>query len=158
MFPDSRDGASADRERAPERASITRVLLLGEVLLHREALARALDAYDDIALIGSVADVHAALILAAEGMPDVMIVDSPSDAVRRRGRKGRVEAEVIHLGEVGGLLRLAKLLRTPFSKTPFSNCRRIRHSHTGVEAMFTLHTVYSLLPRRHEASRPAGGR
>jgi DNA-binding NarL/FixJ family response regulator len=79
--------------------------LLCEVLCHREALARALHAYHDIALIGSVANVHAALILAEEQSPDVLIVDSPSDAVARTLAAHSLECEVVFIGAVGECYR-----------------------------------------------------
>jgi two-component system nitrate/nitrite response regulator NarL len=82
VFPDSLE-SRADVGRASTTGGCTSVILLGEVLCHREALARALRAYDDIALIGAVADVHAALVLAEENRADVLIVDSASDAVAR---------------------------------------------------------------------------
>src|SRR6476661_3321257 len=80
VFPASGGGVSLDRASARD-TSASHVVLLGEVLFHRDALARALHEYDDIVLVGSVADVHAALILAEERSADVLLVDSPSDAV-----------------------------------------------------------------------------
>jgi two-component system response regulator DesR len=79
--------------------------LLGEVLFHRDALARALHEYDDIVLVGSVADVHAALILAEERSADVLLVDSPSDAVAQALAAHPVECKVVFIGAVGECCR-----------------------------------------------------
>lgn len=81
--------------------SVSRVILLGEVLFHREALARSFGAFGDVALIGSVADVHAALILAAESRPDVLVVDSPSDAVVHELTAHPLDCKIVFIGPVG---------------------------------------------------------
>jgi DNA-binding NarL/FixJ family response regulator len=97
-FPESHDAVPTGR--LPSRA-----LLLGEVLFHREALARALHAFADIALIGSVADVHAAIVLAEERSPDVLIVDSPSDAVARTLAAHPLDCKIVFIGAVGEYCR-----------------------------------------------------
>jgi DNA-binding NarL/FixJ family response regulator len=99
--PDSPGGDPAKRSVDRLDASVVRVILLGEVLFHREALTRALHAYDDITIVGSVADVHAALILAEEKRPHLLIVDSPSDAVARALAAYAVRCKVVFIGAVG---------------------------------------------------------
>jgi DNA-binding NarL/FixJ family response regulator len=89
-FPDSHGGV--------RDALASRVILLGEVLFHREALARALAAHDDVTLIGSVADVHAALILAEERGPDVLLVDSPSHAIAQVLAAHPLECQIVVIG------------------------------------------------------------
>jgi DNA-binding NarL/FixJ family response regulator len=76
-------------------------MLLGEVLFHREALARALRAYDDIAVVGSVADVDAALILADHARPDILIVDSPSDSVAQALATRPLPCKLVLIGPIG---------------------------------------------------------
>jgi len=100
VFPDSRRGVPVESASARDM-SASRVVLLGEVLFHREALARALRAYDDIVLVGSVADVHSALILAEERTADVLIVDSPSDAIAQALVAHPLECNVVFIGAVG---------------------------------------------------------
>src|SRR5262249_24594562 len=108
-FPDSW-GSSTDRPRAgngePDRASArdpsaSRVILVGEVLFHREALARALRAHDDVVLIGAVADGHAALNLAQERGPDVLIVDSPSDTIAQTLDAHPLDCKIVFIGALG---------------------------------------------------------
>jgi len=100
-------GAGSDRAdgviAVPE--SIGRVVLLGEVLFHREALARALDAYADIAVIGSVADVHAALLVVEESSADALVVDSPSDDVARALSAHAPACKIVFIGSVGDCCR-----------------------------------------------------
>jgi DNA-binding NarL/FixJ family response regulator len=91
-----------DRDQAATRDAVaSRVMLLGEVLFHREALARALRAYDDVAVVGSVADVHAALMLADDERPDILIVDSPSDDVAQALAARSLPCKVVFIGPVG---------------------------------------------------------
>jgi two-component system nitrate/nitrite response regulator NarL len=103
-LPDSHGGVPADRSLESD-VSVSRVILLGETLFHREALARALHECDDIALIDSVADVHAALILAEERHADVLLVDSPSDAVARALAARPVGCKLVFIGAVGARCR-----------------------------------------------------
>lgn len=81
--------------------AVSRIILLCEVLFHREALARALQAYDDIALIASLGDVHAALSLAEAKHPDLLVVDSPSDAVMEALVAHTLTCKVVYIGAVG---------------------------------------------------------
>lgn len=81
--------------------SSIRVILFGEVLFHREALARALAGYEDVALIGSVADIHAALILAEETRANVLLIDSPSEAVAQAVVAHPRECKVVFIGAAG---------------------------------------------------------
>jgi DNA-binding NarL/FixJ family response regulator len=89
-FPESSGGV--------RDASASQVIVLAEVLCHREALTRALGAYDDVALIGSVADAHAALILAGERSADILLVDSPSRAVAQVLAAHPVECQMVVIG------------------------------------------------------------
>ena len=89
-FPDSRGGV--------RDASASQVIVLAEVLCHREALTRALGAYDDVALIGSVADAHAALILAEERSADILLVDSPSHAIAQVLAAHPLECQMVVIG------------------------------------------------------------
>ena len=101
-----------DVDGIPDRGgAVSRIILLGEVLIHREALARALQAYDDIALIGSLADVHAALSLAEAKRPDVLVVDSPSDAVAQALVVHAVTCRVVFIGAAGERCRQLRSLR-----------------------------------------------
>jgi DNA-binding NarL/FixJ family response regulator len=95
----------ADRGGADRGGAVSRIILLCEVLFHREALARALQAYDDIALIGSLADVHAALSLAEAKRPDVLVVDSPSDTVAEALAAHALTCRVVFIGAVGAHCR-----------------------------------------------------
>lgn len=113
VLPDS-IGASTARSRGAEGARdpaatrdgpATRVMLLGDVLFHREALARALHAHDDIVVVASVADVHAALMLADDERPDILIVDSPSDAVAQALAGLPLPCKIVFIGPVGDRCR-----------------------------------------------------
>jgi DNA-binding NarL/FixJ family response regulator len=104
-FPDSGSGASAERAIECAGGSPSRVLLLGDVLFHREALALALRGYDGIALVASVADVHVALTLAEERRVNVLLVDSPSDGVARALAACSLPYKVVFIGALGEVSR-----------------------------------------------------
>jgi DNA-binding NarL/FixJ family response regulator len=80
------------------------------VLFHREALASALCTFEDVALIGSVSEVHAALSLVEETNPDALVVDSPSDAVAHELAAQELECKVVFVGAVGKRCRHMKSL------------------------------------------------
>lgn len=108
-LPDSRGTRAArrlepehDRDQTATHDGLSRrLILLGEVLFHREALARAFRAYDDVVVVGSVADVHAALMLVDDERPDILIVDSPSEAVAQTLAARPLACKVVFIGPVG---------------------------------------------------------
>lgn len=104
--PRPRRNRPLDSEGGIEQAwsqavSSIRVVLFGEVLFHREALARALAGYEDVALVGSVADVHAALFLAEETRANVLLIDSPSEAAAQAVVAHPREYKVVFIGAAG---------------------------------------------------------
>jgi len=106
LSPSRADGRSANESESGAEASsagarASSVILLGEVRFHREALSRALSAYEDIALVGSVVDVYTAILLAEETRAEVLLVDSASVAVARALATHSLSCRVVFVGAAG---------------------------------------------------------
>ena len=93
--------STARPEASSPGARASSVILLGEVRFHREALSRALSAYEDIALVGSVVDVYTAILLAEDTRAEVLLVDSASVAVARALATHSLSCRVVFVGAAG---------------------------------------------------------